>query len=78
MLENLVLRRVYDSPVLGEWVHRIRRKHKRKIIEQWMIERLNELDFEWKVHQVIHDFTYLHFSLLLSSWMLDGIVYIIM
>eukprot|EP00210_Caulerpa_lentillifera_P000979 g943.t1 len=47
-----VPRRVYDSSVLGEWVHRIRRKHKRRIIEQWMIERLNELDFEWKVHQL--------------------------
>lgn len=77
-MKNLGLRRVYDSPVLGEWVHRIRRKHKRKIIEQWMIERLNELDFEWRVHQVIHDFKNLHFFNFFFSWMLGGIVYIIM
>lgn len=47
-----VPRRVHDNMVLGEWVHRVRKKYKKKVIERWMMERLNELDFEWKVHQV--------------------------
>lgn len=47
-----VPRRVHDNLVLGEWVHKIRKKYKKKIIEHWVVERLNELDFEWRVHQV--------------------------
>jgi len=47
-----VPRKVHDASVLGEWVHRIRRKYKKKLLEEWQIRKLNELNFEWKVHQL--------------------------
>lgn len=46
-----VPRKVHDASVLGEWVHRMRRKYKKKLLEEWQIRKLNELNFEWKVHQ---------------------------
>lgn len=47
-----VPRRVHDASVLGEWVHRLRRKYKKKLLDEWQIRKLNEMAFEWKVHQL--------------------------
>lgn len=46
-----VPRRVHDAHVLGEWVHRLRRKYRKKLLDEEQIRRLNDIGFEWKVHQ---------------------------
>ena len=43
---------VWDNPVLGTWVHRMRRDFKNKLLPQWQIDKLDLLQFPWKVDQI--------------------------
>ena len=35
--------------MLGMWVHRLRRDHRKNTLPQWQIDLLDRLDFAWKV-----------------------------
>ena len=40
---------VWDNPVLGAWVHRLRRDYRKNTLPQWQVDLLDRLDFAWKV-----------------------------
>ena len=35
--------------MLGMWVHRLRRDHKKATLPQWQVDLLDRLDFAWRV-----------------------------
>ncbi|WIA12702.1 hypothetical protein OEZ85_006343 [Tetradesmus obliquus] len=39
----------FDAPELGAWVRYVRKQHKDGALEQWKVERLNSLQFEWEL-----------------------------
>ena len=48
--------------MLGMWVHRLRRDYKKALLPQWQVDRLDTLDFAWKVdvhsakwHHALHE-----------------------
>lgn len=43
---------VWDNPVLGMWVHRLRRDFKNDLLPQWQVDKLDTLQFAWKVDQI--------------------------
>ncbi|KAF6255405.1 hypothetical protein COO60DRAFT_217099 [Scenedesmus sp. NREL 46B-D3] len=39
----------FDAPELGAWVRHVRKQHKDGVLEQWKVERLDGLQFEWEL-----------------------------
>ena len=46
---TIVPRNAHDAGLLGDWVAAIRRLHRRGTLPTWALEKLNELDMDWKV-----------------------------
>jgi hypothetical protein len=46
---TIVPRNAHDAGDLGDWVAAIRRLHRKDTLPFWAIEKLNELDMNWKV-----------------------------
>lgn len=42
---------VFDHPLLGAWVHRMRKVHKEGRLPAWQVAKLDELVFVWKMDQ---------------------------
>lgn len=49
---RMCVAQVYDNPVLGMWVHRMRRDLKKKLAPQWQVDKLDSIQFAWKVDQI--------------------------
>lgn len=43
---------MFDAPVLGAWVWRLRYDRKRGQLETWKVDLLNQLGFEWSPSQL--------------------------
>ena len=43
---------VYDNPVLGMWAWKVRKDYRNNKLAQWKIDKLEGLEFLWKVDQV--------------------------
>lgn len=43
---------MYDNPVLGMWVHRMRRDFKTDLLPQWQVDKLDSIQFAWRVDQI--------------------------
>lgn len=43
---------VYDNPVLGMWAWKMRKDHRNNKLAQWKVDKLDSLEFLWKVDQV--------------------------
>ncbi|KAK9786077.1 hypothetical protein WJX73_003167 [Symbiochloris irregularis] len=48
---TVIPRQVWDNPVLGMWAHRIRRDFKNDRLPQWQIDKLDTVQFAWKLDQ---------------------------
>lgn len=42
---------VWDAPLLGAWVHKMRKVHKEGRLPGWQVAKLDELVFAWKMEQ---------------------------
>ncbi len=42
---------VWDQPLLGAWVHKMRKAHKEGKLPAWQVAKLEELVFAWKMDQ---------------------------
>ena len=43
---------VYDNPVLGNWMWKMRRDYRNKKLAQWKIDRFDKIEVLWKVDNV--------------------------
>lgn len=43
---------MYDNPVLGMWAWKVRKDYRNNKLAQWKIDKLEGLEFLWKVDQV--------------------------
>jgi hypothetical protein len=49
---RLALVQVYDNPVLGMWAWKMRKDQRNNKLAQWKVDKLDSLEFLWKVDQV--------------------------
>ena len=42
---------VWDAPLLGAWVHKMRKVHKEVRLPGWQVAKLDKLVFAWKMEQ---------------------------
>jgi len=49
---TVIPRMVYDNPVLGMWAWKMRKDHRNNKLAQWKVDKLDSLEFLWKVDQV--------------------------
>ncbi|KAK9902684.1 hypothetical protein WJX75_002583 [Coccomyxa subellipsoidea] len=48
---TIVPKQVWDAPLLGAWVHKMRKVHKEVRLPGWQVAKLDKLVFAWKMEQ---------------------------